>query len=109
MVVLPSLAAIAAALTTLLSLATATPISPEESVQPRQNSYHVLQPLTDGGIQPRLDIREMERNPAYKEVWALFLLAVERLKAADQQSKTSFYGIAGTLPMPRVYPKGSII
>lgn len=94
MVVLPSFAAIAAVSATLLSLSTASPID-QDSVQARQNSYYVLQPLTDGGVQPRMDIRELERNPAYKEVWTLFILAVERLKAMDQQTKTSFYQVAG--------------
>lgn len=98
MIVFSTLAAIAAASSNLLSFATATPISPEESIHTRQDSYYILQPLTDGGVQPRLEIREMERNPAYREVWALFLLAVERLKVTDQQSKTSFYGIAGRFP-----------
>ena len=95
MVVLPSFAAVAAVSATLLSLASASPID-QDSIQARQNNYYVLQPLTDGGIQPRMDIRELERNPAYKEVWALFILAVEKLKAIDQQTKTSFYQVAGT-------------
>jgi tyrosinase len=92
MVVLPSFAALAAVSTTLLSLASSSPI---DTIQARQNSYYVLQPVTDGGVQPRMDIRELERNSAYKEVWTLFILAVERLKAMDQQSKTSFYQVAG--------------
>lgn len=101
MVVLPSFAAIAAVSATLLSLSTASPID-QDSVQARQNSYYVLQPLTDGGVQPRMDIRELERNPAYKEVWTLFILAVERLKAMDQQTKTSFYQVAGIHGRPVV-------
>jgi len=94
MVVLPSFAAVAALSATLFSLTSASPID-QDSIQERQNSYYVLQPVTDGGVQPRLDIRELERNSAYKEVWTLFILAVERLKAMDQQAKLSFYQVAG--------------
>ena len=94
MVVLLSFAAVAAVSATFLSLASASPIDPD-SIQARQNNYYVLQPVTDGGVQPRMDIRELERNSAYKEVWTLFILAVERLKAVDQQTKTSFYQVAG--------------
>ncbi|PVI06884.1 Di-copper centre-containing protein [Periconia macrospinosa] len=102
MVVLPSIAVVTAISTTLLSLASASPVGPEKSIKARQNSYYVLQPVTDGGVQPRMDIRELERNPAYKEVWTLFLLAVERLKAVDQQNKTSFYQVAGIHGRPVV-------
>ncbi|CAI6338770.1 unnamed protein product [Periconia digitata] len=102
MVVFPSIAAVAAVSATLLSLVSGSPIGPENSIEARQNNYYVLQAMTDGGVQTRLDIREMERNPAYKEVWTLFILALERFKAMDQQTKTSFYGVAGIHGRPYV-------
>jgi tyrosinase len=44
------------------------------------------------GIQPRLEIRELEKN---KEMFNLFLLALARFQATDQNSKLSYFQIAG--------------
>lgn len=47
----------------------------------------------EGGIQPRLEIREMEE--AGGEMWNLFLLAIAEFKAMDQDVIDSYYQIAG--------------
>ncbi|KAF2114035.1 common central domain of tyrosinase-domain-containing protein [Lophiotrema nucula] len=42
----------------------------------------------------------MERKPEYQELWTLYILAVERLKAVYQQEKTSYYQVAGIHGQP---------
>lgn len=70
------------------------PITP--ALHPRQaNDFFVVAPVSDGGVQPRLNIRDLERKPENQEMWTLFVLALQRLKAIDQKEKTSFYQVAG--------------
>lgn len=48
-----------------------------------------------GGVQPRIEIRELEK--AGGEMWNLFLLAIAEFKAMDQNIIDSYYQIAGKL------------
>ncbi|PVI00309.1 Di-copper centre-containing protein [Periconia macrospinosa] len=51
-----------------------------------------------GGVQPRIEIRELEK--AGGEMWNLFLLAIAEFKAMDQDIIDSYYQIAGIHGMP---------
>ncbi|KAF2001264.1 Di-copper centre-containing protein [Amniculicola lignicola CBS 123094] len=94
----------------------ATPIgASKNSLQSRQNDYYVITGIKEGGVQPRLNIRDLGRKPENRDMWTLFLLALERLKARDQQDKLSFYQLAGIHGQPyipwdgvqgRVLPEG---
>ncbi|CAI6323107.1 unnamed protein product [Periconia digitata] len=51
-----------------------------------------------GGVQPRVEIRDLEK--AGGEMWNLFLLALAEFKAIDQNVIDSYYQIAGIHGMP---------
>lgn len=91
-----SFGAIVAASSILPLVSLATPIRlSKDNLQSRQNDYYVITGVKEGGVAPRLNIRELASKPENQEMWTLFLLALERLKARDQQNKVSFYQFAG--------------
>ncbi|OCL02739.1 Di-copper centre-containing protein [Glonium stellatum] len=55
-------------------------------------SYFSITGVKVGGVQARLEIRELEQQP---EMWNLFLLGLDRYKAMDQNDKLSYFQIAG--------------
>ncbi|KAH7109433.1 hypothetical protein B0J11DRAFT_601627 [Dendryphion nanum] len=99
MVFVHSFTTLATAVVSLLSLSTATPVD-RVSIEARQNDYFVIEGVKDGGVQPRLNIRDLERKPENKEIWTLFLLGLQRLQAQNQKDKTSFYQVAGIHGQP---------
>jgi hypothetical protein len=60
---------------------------------PRQTlgSYYAVTGAV-GGVHPRLEIRELQRNPI---MWNLFLLALTTFQDTDQNQIDSYYQIAG--------------
>jgi tyrosinase len=85
-------------LTALLAvLATSTPIGSNSdernAIQARQSpgSFYAITGAT-GGVQPRLEIRELQKN---SEMWNLYLLAMTEFQAMDQDVIDSYYQIAG--------------
>jgi tyrosinase len=97
MVIIHSFLALGAAIA-LPSLSVASPLKHAGgSVVSRQNDVFVIEGVKEGGVQPRLNIRDLERKPENKEMWTLFLLALQRLQKTDQTTKASFYSIAGTV------------
>ena len=44
-------------------------------------------------IQPRLEIRELERRP---DLFNVFLLGLQRFQSVDQNEKLSYFQVAGT-------------
>ena len=97
MVGVHSFSTLAAAFLTFPLSSFASPIQHSSlDLESRQaNDYFVVSPVLDGGVQPRLDIRDLERKPENQEMWTLFLLALQRLKNVAQSEKLSFYQIAG--------------
>lgn len=66
----------------------------------RQNSFTPVTGVTSGGIQPRLEVRQLyNTQPAQ---WNLFLLAMQRFKSQPQNDQLSFYQIAGIHGVPNV-------
>ncbi|KAF2840525.1 Di-copper centre-containing protein [Patellaria atrata CBS 101060] len=63
------------------------------AIKSRQQQYFAITGVTDGGVQPRLEIRTLASTKP--EMWNLFLLAMERFKAMDQTTRESYYQIAG--------------
>ena len=79
----------------LLTHVSASPVNylPKTSLDARQAaSYYGITGVKLGGVQPRLEIRQLQQNP---EMWNLYLLAMEQFKNVDQDDKLSYYQIAG--------------
>jgi tyrosinase len=94
-----SFSALAAVASTITSMSLASPLTSESpatnSIQKRQNDFFVVHPIEDGGVQPRLNIRDLAGKSENKELWALYILAIKRLQAVDQKEKLSYYQVAG--------------
>jgi tyrosinase len=45
------------------------------------------------GVQPRREIRDLEKDA---ELWNMYMLALSRFQAMDQREKISYYQVAGT-------------
>lgn len=91
-----SFSALAAATSVLPLAIFASPLQSEvRNLQSRQNDYFVVHGIEDGGIQPRLNIRDLAGKSENKELWTLYLLAIQRLQAVDQKEKLSYYQVAG--------------
>jgi tyrosinase len=90
---------ILAAASSLLPLASfASPLlAGKNALETRQDDFFVVHGIEEGGIQPRLNVRDLASKPEYKEIWTLYLLALQRLQAMDQTDKLSFYQVAGTI------------
>lgn len=58
----------------------------------RQNPTVAVTGITDFGVQPRLEIRQLEQNT---DQWNIFLLGLARFQQTDQSNLTSYYQIAG--------------
>lgn len=99
MVAFQSFGALAAVASTITSMSLASPLVSESaaahSIQKRQNDFFVVHPIEDGGVQPRLNIRDLAGKSENKELWALYILAIKRLQAVDQKEKLSYYQVAG--------------
>jgi tyrosinase len=97
MVGVPSLGALVATSSIFLRTSYASPVqSDAASIETRQEDFFVVHGI-EGDVQPRLNVRDLERKAENKDLWTLYILAVQRLQAIDQKEKTSFYQIAGTL------------
>jgi hypothetical protein len=59
---------------------------------PDDNSYFSVVGVQGTGVHPRQDIRELEKDT---ETWNLFLQALARFQAMDQDKKLSYYQVAG--------------
>jgi tyrosinase len=46
------------------------------------------------GVHPRQDLRVLEKDP---ETWNMYLLALARFQAMDQNEKLSYYQVAGKM------------
>lgn len=48
--------------------------------------------IQNAGVQPRLEIRQMQQN---SDMWNLFMLGLARFMQTDRSDKFSYYQIAG--------------
>jgi len=83
----------------LVPLATSLPLSPLQRDGPtapllnrRQTSFEVVSGIQPFGIQPRLEIRQLEQNV---DQWNIYLLGLAKFMATNQSDKLSYYQIAG--------------
>ncbi|KAK0283610.1 hypothetical protein LTR35_006069 [Friedmanniomyces endolithicus] len=83
----------------LVPLATSLPFSPFQKdeftallLNRRQSSFEVVSGIQAFGIQPRLEIRQLEQNV---DQWNIYLLGLARFQATNQSDKLSYYQIAG--------------
>jgi len=60
----------------------------------RQSSLTPVTGITEFGVQPRLEIRQLEQNA---DQWNIYLLGLARFQATNQSDKLSYYQIAGKL------------
>jgi len=61
--------------------------------------------ITGLGVQPRLEIRELQQN---EDQWNLYLLGLARFQAVNESEKLSYYQIAGQ-PVSPLACMGSLI
>ncbi|KAF2755505.1 Di-copper centre-containing protein [Pseudovirgaria hyperparasitica] len=92
-------------ITVLLALATLAISSPLQRLEDhitqigrRQSGTFAVTGAT-GGAYPRLEIRDMQKNAP---LWNLFLAALERWQAVDQDDKTSYFQIAAIHGQPLI-------
>ncbi|KAI7302472.1 Di-copper centre-containing protein [Hortaea werneckii] len=62
------------------------------AIRKRQNGFVPVTGITQFGVQPRLEIRELEKNA---DQWNIYLLGLARWQATDQRDKLSYYQVAG--------------
>lgn len=64
-------------------------------IQDRQsaNGFVATTGVTDTGVQPRLEIRDLEKNT---DMLNIFLLGLQRFMQTNQSEKLSYYQIAGS-------------
>lgn len=97
------LSAAAAIAPLLVSTSNGKPLQSENSklLLARQGpgSYHAITGPT-GGVQPRMEIRDLE---ATGDMWNIFVLALTEFEAADQHDIASYYQIAGMYAEHTVY------
>lgn len=61
-------------------------------LQRRQASLTAITGIQEFGVQPRLEIRQLEQNT---DQWNIFLLGLARFQGTNQSEKLSYYQIAG--------------
>ncbi|KAK5684305.1 hypothetical protein LTS10_004172 [Elasticomyces elasticus] len=73
-----------------------SPLQPEDLVESplerRQSSVTVVSGIQTFGVQPRLEIRQLEQNV---DQWNIYLLGLAKFQATNQSDKLSYYQIAG--------------
>lgn len=62
------------------------------AIRKRQSGSVPVTGITQFGVQPRLEIRELEKNA---DQWNIYLLGLARWQATDQRDKLSYYQVAG--------------
>ena len=69
------------------------------AIQRRQDQTVATTGITTFGVQPRLEIRQLEENP---DQWNLFLLGMRKFQQTNQTNMTSYYSIAGIHGRPYI-------
>ncbi|KAL2358572.1 common central domain of tyrosinase-domain-containing protein [Cryomyces antarcticus] len=68
-------------------------------LQARQASTFSITGVQDWGVQPRLEIRQLQKNA---DQWNLYLLGLKRMQEVDHNNKLSYYQIAGIHGRPYI-------
>lgn len=68
-------------------------------LQRRQSETVIVTGIKTFGIQPRLEIRQLQKNA---DQWNIFLLGMKRFQETDQSDMNSYYQIAGIHGRPYV-------
>ena len=88
-------------LSSIFYVASATPLTPHQveglfasqsQNARRQKSVQVVTGIQQFGIQPRLEIRQLEKNV---DQFNIYLLGLVKFHATNQTDKLSYYNIAG--------------
>lgn len=74
----------------LLSLCSAMLVSSTLAATTRASTYAITG--TQGGVQPRLEIRQLQQNA---DQFNIYLLGLKKMQATDIKNLTSYYQIAG--------------
>lgn len=72
---------------------------PGTGLQRRQTNTVVVTGIKTFGVQPRLEIRQVQQNA---DQWNIFLLGMKRFQETDQSDMMSYYQIAGIHGRPYV-------
>lgn len=67
---------------------------PSCGVTKADDSYFSVVGVQGTGVHPRQELRELEKDT---QLWNMFLQAFARFQAADQNTKLSYYQVAGVL------------
>ena len=67
--------------------------APLENLEARQGGFYPINGPSVGGVQPRLEIRDVQTNA---EMFNLFILATKRFQEMKQDDKLSYFQISGT-------------
>ncbi|KAF2019200.1 Di-copper centre-containing protein [Aaosphaeria arxii CBS 175.79] len=73
--------------------------APFRALSARQEDFFPITGPAVGGIQPRLEIRDVEANG---EMFNLFLLAIMRFKEMNQDDKISYFQVSGIHGQPLI-------
>lgn len=93
MVVLSKCVTSFAALSTLLATVMGSPIESKEHLEARQSNFYPITGPSVGGVQPRLEIRTLAKDPIMLN---LLMLSLIKFHAMDQKDKLSYYQLSGT-------------
>lgn len=69
-------------------------------LEERQSSFTLVTGVQQGGVQPRLEVRQMYNTKP--DQWNVFLLGMQRMQRQAQNNKLSFYQIAGIHGVPNI-------
>jgi tyrosinase len=62
------------------------------AISTRQNAPFAVTGFFGEGIQPRLEIRDLQQNP---DQWNLYILGLQRMQSMDQNDFLSWFQVAG--------------
>jgi tyrosinase len=66
--------------------------APVDNLEARQGGFYAINGPAVGGVQPRLEIRDVQSNA---EMFNLFILATKRFQDMNQDDKLSYFQISG--------------
>lgn len=74
--------------------------APVDNLEARQGGFYPINGPEVGGVQPRLEIRDVQSNP---EMFNLFILATKRFQDMKQTDKLSYFQISGMCELKFVF------
>jgi tyrosinase len=83
----------------LIALAASITPSLGAPLEARQRNFFPITGPSVGGVQPRLEIRDVQANAEY---FNLFILAIKRFQDMNQDDKLSYFQISGMYCVPQL-------